>query len=122
MRFDQLIGSHRMRLMAVVESAPSIREGCRRAGIHPSTYCDWLRRLDREGLDGLTPRSGRTRIKSPERIRLETEVVALALATPAWGPDRLFDEKDRTLTGWPGVLYASARRAVRRSHQIRVVR
>ncbi len=92
MRVDQLIGSHRMRLMAVVEAAPSVREGCRRAGIHPSTYYDWLQRLDRDGLDGLTPRSGRTRVKSPERIRLETEVVALSLANPPWGPNRLFHE------------------------------
>ena len=92
MRFDQLIGAHRMRLMAVVEAAPSIREGCRQAGIHHSTYYDWLKRLSREGVDGLTPKSGRTRVLSPARIRLESEVVALALANPPWGPDRLFYE------------------------------
>ncbi len=92
MRVDQLIGSHRMRLMAVVESAPSIREGCRRAGIHHSTYYEWLRRLERDGLDGLTARPARTRTKSPARIRLEAEVVALALANPPWGPQRLYFE------------------------------
>ena len=92
MRFDQLIASHRMRLMSVVESAPSVREGCRRAGIHPSTYYDWSNKMLREGLDGLTPRSGRLRVKSPQRIRLEAEVVALSLANPPWGPDRLFVE------------------------------
>lgn len=95
MRVDQLIGSHRMRLMAVVEAAPSIREGCRRAGIHHSTYYQWLRRLDREGLDGLTPRASRTRVKTPARIRLEAEVVALCLANPPWGPNRLFYELGR---------------------------
>lgn len=92
MRVDQLIGSHRMRLMAVVESAPSIREGCRRADIHPSTYYQWLRWIQADGLEGLTPRLARTRPKSPNRIRLEAEVVALSLANPAWGPDRLFYE------------------------------
>ena len=81
-----------MRLMAVVESASSIREGCRLAGVHPSTYYNWLRRVDSDGLEGLTPRMGRTRIKTPERIRLEAEVVALSLANPPWGPDRLYDE------------------------------
>ena len=56
MRADQLIGNHRMRLMAVVEAAPSVREGCRRAGIHHSTYYLWLKRLDREGIAGLIPK------------------------------------------------------------------
>jgi transposase InsO family protein len=62
------------------------------AGIHPSTYYSWLRKLTTDGIDGLTPRSGRTRILSPERIRLESEVVALSLANPPWGPKRLFLE------------------------------
>lgn len=92
MRVDQLIADHRMRLVAIVESAPSVREGCRRAGIHHSTYYDWLRRLDAEGLDGLTPKQSRTRVKTSARIRLEAEVVAFALANPPWGPDRLFGE------------------------------
>ena len=92
MRFDQLIGSHRMRLMAVIEAAPSVREGCRRVGIHHSTYYDWMHKLERDGIEGLTPKWGRTRRRSPERIRLESEVVALALANPPWGPQRLFDE------------------------------
>lgn len=92
MRVDQLIASHRMRLMAVIEAAPSIREGCRRAGVHHSTYYDWLRRLDREGIEGLTSRSARTRVKTASRVRVEAEVVALALANPQWGPDHLFGQ------------------------------
>lgn len=92
MRFDQLIGSHRMRLLAVIAAAPSIREGCRRAGIHHSTYYEWMNQLTEHGVEGLTSRWGRTRRRSPARIRLEAEVVALALANPPWGPERLFDE------------------------------
>ena len=92
MRVDQLIGSYRMSLMAVVESAPSIRQGCRNAGIHPSTFYDWRNRLDRHGPEGLLVRASRTRVKSHARVRLEAEVVALSLANPGWGPDRLFYE------------------------------
>lgn len=92
MRVDQLIGSHRMRLMAVVESAVSVRAGCKQAGIHPSTYYDWRNKLTRDGVDGLTPPSGRSRVKGPGRLRLEAEVVALALANPPWGPRRLYWE------------------------------
>lgn len=92
MRVDQLIVAHRMRLMAVVESAPSRREGCRRAGIHYSTFYRWLARVEAEGPQGLAPRVSRTRATSPGRVRLEAEVVALSLANPPWGPDRLFHE------------------------------
>jgi transposase InsO family protein len=81
-----------MRLVAVVQAAPSVREGCRRAGIHHSTYYDWVRRIEAAGPEGLTPRASRTRVTSPERIRLEADVVAYALAHPAWGPDRVHDE------------------------------
>lgn len=95
MRMEQVIAQHRMRLIAVVEAAPSVREGCRRAGIHYSTYYDWLGRLRREGIEGLCGRSGRGRAKTPGRVRLESEVVALALANPPWGPDRLFFELTR---------------------------
>ncbi|MEX2654248.1 MAG: integrase core domain-containing protein [Acidimicrobiia bacterium] len=89
MRADQLIADQRMRLMAVVEAAPSIREGCRRVGMHHSTYYAWLSRLERNGIEGLTPPSARTRVKTATRIRYEAEVVALALANPAWGPQQL---------------------------------
>lgn len=92
MRADQLIADHRMRLMAVVAAAPSVREGCRRAGIHHSTYYDWLGRLERDGIAGLTPPVSRSRAKTAGRVRLEAEVVAYALANPAWGPQRLFGE------------------------------
>ena len=92
MRMEQVIGRYRMQLLGVIRSAPSIREGCRRAGIHHSTYYDWMRLLDREGIEGLVPRPGRTRVLSPGRIRLEAEVVAFALANPPWGPARLCGE------------------------------
>jgi transposase InsO family protein len=81
-----------MRLMSIVESAVSIREGCRVVGIHHSTYYDWLHRLERDGLEGLTPAISRTRRKSAARVQLEAEVVAWSLAHPAHGPARVFGE------------------------------
>lgn len=92
MRMEQVIGRYRMQLMGVVESAVSVRAGCREAGIHHSTYYDWLDRMRREGVAGLTPRAGRSRVMTPARTRLESEVVALSLANPPWGPKRLFYE------------------------------
>ncbi len=95
MTADQLIAAQRMHLMSIVENAPSVREGCRVARIHHSTYYDWKARRDVEGIDGLAPLYSRTRVKSAARIRYEAEVVALALANPAWGPRRLFGELKR---------------------------
>ena len=92
MRVDQLIGVHRMRLMGVVEAAPSVRAGCRMAGIHHSTYYRWLKMLEADGVAGLMARSRRSSVSSPARVRLESQVVAMSLANLPWGPDRLFYE------------------------------
>jgi len=84
-----------MRLMAIVESAESIRAGCQIAGIHPSTFYDWRTRVDRGGPEALGWVGARSRAKTPQRVRFESEVVALALANPPWGPKRLFYELER---------------------------
>ncbi len=115
MRMEQTIGKYRMQLMATVDSAVSVRAGCRAAGIHHSTYYDWLSRMRREGVEGLTPRAGRTRLMTPVRIRLEAEVVALALANPPWGPKRLFYELRRREVG---VGSATQVWRILRSHQL----
>lgn len=85
--------------MALVESADSIRAGCKIAGIHPSTFYDWRKRLTREGTVGLMPRASRTRVKSYARIRLEAQVVAYSLANPAFGPKRI--RYELTVAGIP---------------------
>lgn len=91
MRGDFAVGSYKMRLMGVIEAAPSIRAGCRQVGVHASTYYRWRQRVARFGPEGLMPAEGQRRL-SPNRVRLESEVVALALANPPWGPRRLFFE------------------------------
>ena len=91
MRADFAVGSYKMRLMGVIEAAVSVREGCRQVGVHPSTYYRWRKRVERFGPEGLMPAEGRGGV-GPARMRLESEVVALALANPPWGPRRLFYE------------------------------
>lgn len=56
MRADFASGWYKMRLMAVVEGAPSVREGCRRARIHPSTFYRWRRQIAESGPEVLVPR------------------------------------------------------------------
>ena len=91
MPVDQSVASYRMRLIAMIQAAPSIRQGCAAAGIHHSTYYDWMRRVDADGPDGLGLRRRSGRARSYERGRLESRVVAAALAYPAKGPRALRD-------------------------------
>lgn len=85
MRADQSREKYVMALMGVVRDAPSVAEGCRRVGIHRSTYYRWVRRV-RAGSSVAGSRGG----MSVERARLEAQVVSLALANPPWGPQMLF--------------------------------
>lgn len=87
MRADVAGGRYRLQLMMVVERADTIREGCRLAGIHPSTYYDWRKRVAVAGSpeEAFLPRDSRRRI-GPDRVRLESVVIAAALANPSLGP------------------------------------
>lgn len=85
MRADQSHEKYVMALMRVIREAPSVAEGCRRVGIHRSTYYRWRKRLVRKA-----SLVGAGRRVSPERVRLEAQVVAMALANPPWGPAMLF--------------------------------
>lgn len=89
MRVDQSRDKYVMALIRVIRQAPSVAEGCRRVGIHPSTYYRWLVRIRR---DGSPSGVGRTALKARpvSRVRLEAQVVSLALANPPWGPQMLF--------------------------------
>ena len=62
------------------------RELCRRFGISPQTAYKWLKRYGQLGREGLLERSRRP-LNSPKRTpsALETEVVAIRQAHPAWG-------------------------------------
>ncbi len=89
MRVDQSRDKYVMALIRVIQQAPSVADGCRRVGIHRSTYYRWMGRIQANepasGVGGAGPR-----VRSPYRVRLEAQVVALSLANPPWGPAMLF--------------------------------
>ena len=91
MRMEESIAAYRLRLMAIVAQAPSVTAGCAQVGVHRSTYYGWVKAVERDGVDGLLPKS-RGRSVSPSRRRLEAKVVAAALTRPGLGPELLFDE------------------------------
>ena len=90
MRADVAGARYRLQLMAIVESASSIREGCRLVGIHHSTYYDWVKRVNAAVVpeEAFMPKDVRRRI-GPRRVQLESTVVAVALANPGLGPRQL---------------------------------
>lgn len=89
MRVDQSRDKYVMALIRVIQDASSIAEGCRRAGIHRSTYYRWIARIRRNETPSGVGGAG-SRVRSPGRVRVEAQVVALALANPPWGPQMLF--------------------------------
>lgn len=89
MRVDQSRDKYVMALIRVVQQAPSVAEGCRRIGIHRSTYYRWLARIRRDGSPSGVTGAAR-RVRTGGRVRLEAQVVSLALANPPWGPMMLF--------------------------------
>ena len=90
MRADVAGARYRLQLMAIVESASSIREGCRLVGIHHSTSYDWVKRVNAAVApeEAFMPKDVRRRI-GPRRVKLESTVVAVALANPGLGPRQL---------------------------------
>lgn len=94
MRADTAGAMVRVQLMRIIERAESIREGCRLAGVHPSTYYRWRKRIEVAGGDpvaAFVPSDVRRR-PGPQRSRLEAMVIAAALAYPSKGPRMLRHE------------------------------
>jgi transposase InsO family protein len=96
MRADVAGARYRLQLMTVVESADTIREGCRLAGIHHSTYYEWKKRIEAAVVpeEAFLPKDTRRRV-GPNRARLESVVIAAALANPSMGPRQLRDSIQR---------------------------
>lgn len=90
MRADVAGARYRLQLMSIVESAETVREGCRIAGIHHSTYYDWKKRVAAAVVPeaAFLPKDTRRRV-GPRRARLESVVIAAALANPSMGPRQL---------------------------------
>ncbi len=90
MRADVAGARYRLQLMAIVEAADTIREGCRLVGVHHSTYYEWKKRVEAAVAPEVAflPQDMRRRV-GPDRARLESTVIAAALAYPSLGPRQL---------------------------------
>ena len=71
-----------------------VTEACEQLGISRSLFYRWRKRFESYGPDGLHPRRTRAGRGRPSTIAPDQEraVIALALAWPTWGPQRLSDQ------------------------------
>ena len=103
---DDLIYRTRLRLFALAQELGSVRAACRMLDVHHSTYYRWRRQLVRYGPELLRPRERRQpRMPNALSPMVEQRVLALALAQPGWGPNRLSLELGREK--WGGLKISS---------------
>ena len=84
----------RLRALELAKQLGSVTEACDQLGISRSLFYRWRRRFESYGPDGLHPKrtgahAGRPSTVTPEQ---ERAVIALALAGPSFGPQRLADQ------------------------------
>lgn len=99
---DDVLFRFRLRVIALARELGSVREACRVMEVHPSSFYRWRQLLERYGPDILRPRE-RRQPQMPNAIshQLEQQVVAFALAHPAFGPHRIAAELKRER--WGGI-------------------
>lgn len=97
---DDVIYRSRLRLFALAKEMRRVRAACRLPGVHHSTYYRWHSQLVRFEPELLRPRE-RRQPRMPNAIPpvVEQRILALALAYPGWGPDRLSLEPGREWGG-----------------------
>ncbi len=103
----------RLRTLELAKQLDSVTEACEQLGISRSLFYRWRKRFESYGPDGLHPkriaaRPGRPSIVTPEQ---ERAVIALALAGPSWGPQRLADQlRSQSVRLAPSTIHRLLRR------------
>ena len=93
MTLDDSIQGIRLRALELAKELGSVTEACEQLGISRSLFYRWRKRFESYGADGLHPKRTRAGRGRPSALTPDQEraVVALALAWPTSGPQRLSD-------------------------------
>ena len=107
---------HALRLHVLRRAAElgNVSAACREAGISRTMFYRWKERFTLYGSDGLHPRRTAKRPGRPSPLESVTErqILALALAWPTWGPQRLSLQLVRQgLSVSPSTVWRALRRA-----------
>lgn len=102
---DDVLFGYRLQLFELAGRI-GVAAACRMFGVHRSTYYDWKRKVERQGLEMLRPRE-RRRPRMPNQLSplIEQRIVAFALAQPGFGPRRISAELRREK--WGGLLVSA---------------
>jgi hypothetical protein len=91
MTLEDKVHAFRLRVLQRAEELGNVSAACREAGLSRTPFYRRKKRFTLYGIDGLHPR--RTAARPGRRPALdsvkERKIVAMALACPAWGPQRL---------------------------------
>lgn len=98
MKVHDAVVLYRRRVVELVEGSENRRAACRQLGIHHSTFYRWRNKVDDP--DPSPPKRSRS---WTDQI-LERRIVAISLANPALGPQRIADE-----LGIQGVAVSASR-------------
>ncbi len=94
MTLDDSIQGIRLRALELAKELGNVTEACEQLAISRSLFYRWRKRFEKYGPDGLHPKRMRAVRGRPSSIAPDQEraVIALALASPTWGPQRLSDQ------------------------------
>jgi transposase-like protein len=87
---NEKLAHRRMTVLELAERLGNVTEACRRGGIDRTSFYDWKRRFQLEGLDGLKdlpPIAKSHPMTTPPEVVARIE--ALALEHPAYGCNRI---------------------------------
>ena len=94
MTLEDKVHAFRLHVLQRAEELGNVSATCREAGISRTLFYRWKKRFTLYGIDGLHPKRTATHPGRPVQLGAikERRIVAMALACPTWGPQRLSDQ------------------------------
>jgi len=113
MTLEDKVQSTRLRVLQRAQELGNVSAACREAGISRTLFYRWKKRFMMYGIDGLHPRRTADRPGRPTQLdsTKERRILAMALAWPSWGPQRLSLQLERDgLVVSPSTVWRALRR------------
>ncbi len=94
MTLEDKVHAFRLHVLQRAEELGNVSAACREAGISRTLFYRGQKRFTLYGIDGLHPKRTATHPGRPVQLGAikERRIVAMALACPTWGPQRLSDQ------------------------------